>query len=307
MKEYNYTVIIPHYNIPELLRRCLQSIPKRDDTQVIVIDDNSSDETKTKLNKFLNEFDNIELISLNENGGGGKARNAGLEKAKGKYILFADADDYFNYCIGSIFDEYISKDIDLVFFTSNSVESNTYQVSNFTKDKYSIAVRNKDEFKLRYVYGVPWGKLINRSMIVKHDIKFQETFRHNDVGFSYLIGYYAKTINYDQRALYNYTFRNDSVSRNQSYESQKAALYVFGTKYVFLKSKGIQILFPRQIVNILFGLKGHIEKYNDCLNILVDCGITEDVINTQINKEKVRRIFRKIKSLFAKLYVDDFR
>jgi len=40
---YNYSIIIPHYNIPELLMRCLKSIPKRDDIQVIVVDDGSPD------------------------------------------------------------------------------------------------------------------------------------------------------------------------------------------------------------------------------------------------------------------------
>lgn len=45
---YKYSIIIPHYNIPELLQRCLDSIPERDDVQVIVVDDNS-DSSKVDL------------------------------------------------------------------------------------------------------------------------------------------------------------------------------------------------------------------------------------------------------------------
>lgn len=41
--QINYSIIIPHYGIPELLGRCLRSIPERDDIQVIVVDDNSPD------------------------------------------------------------------------------------------------------------------------------------------------------------------------------------------------------------------------------------------------------------------------
>ena len=47
----NYTVIIPHKNIPELLQRCLDSIPERDDIQVIVVDDNS-DESRVSFDHF---------------------------------------------------------------------------------------------------------------------------------------------------------------------------------------------------------------------------------------------------------------
>jgi glycosyltransferase involved in cell wall biosynthesis len=42
MNEINYTIIIPHKNIPDLLKRCLDSIPEQDDRQVIVVDDNSN-------------------------------------------------------------------------------------------------------------------------------------------------------------------------------------------------------------------------------------------------------------------------
>ena len=42
MEIINYTFIIPHKNIPNLLRRCLNSIPRRDDIQIIVVDDNSN-------------------------------------------------------------------------------------------------------------------------------------------------------------------------------------------------------------------------------------------------------------------------
>ena len=49
---YNYSIIIPHKNIPELLQRCLDSIPKREDIQIIVVDDNS-DTNKVDFNSFL--------------------------------------------------------------------------------------------------------------------------------------------------------------------------------------------------------------------------------------------------------------
>ena len=43
MKTFNYSIIIPHRNIPQLLQRCIDSIPSRDDLQIIIVDDNSDD------------------------------------------------------------------------------------------------------------------------------------------------------------------------------------------------------------------------------------------------------------------------
>lgn len=47
--DYQYSIIIPHYNIPHLLERCLWTIPKRSDTQIVVVDDKSNDENLQEL------------------------------------------------------------------------------------------------------------------------------------------------------------------------------------------------------------------------------------------------------------------
>ena len=51
---YNYSFIIPHKNCPDLLQRCVDSIPERDDVQVIVVDDNSDDSKKPSLKNHKN-------------------------------------------------------------------------------------------------------------------------------------------------------------------------------------------------------------------------------------------------------------
>lgn len=84
----NYSVIISHKDIPELLQRCLNSIPQREDIEVIIIDDGS------KAVPVLTRED-AELVALSENGGAGHARNIGLQHAKGNWVLFIDADDFF--------------------------------------------------------------------------------------------------------------------------------------------------------------------------------------------------------------------
>ena len=86
-----------------MLLRCLGSIPIREDVQVIVADDNSDITEVDDVNLFSlpEKYPHVEFIwGKNENGrkGAGYARNLGLEKAKGKWLVFADADDFFNPC-----------------------------------------------------------------------------------------------------------------------------------------------------------------------------------------------------------------
>lgn len=86
------SVIIPVYNREDKILNALNSIPNREDIEIIVIDDCSSDNTV----KVLKQFNNIIIIELNENCGPGNARNKGLDIATGKFITFLDSDDWFN-------------------------------------------------------------------------------------------------------------------------------------------------------------------------------------------------------------------
>ena len=90
-----FSIIIPHKGIPDLLMRCLRSIPVSADIQVIVVDDNSPD-ADTYLERYPElSRPNLEFIRTTKGGGAGYARNIGLDHAKGEWLLFADADDFY--------------------------------------------------------------------------------------------------------------------------------------------------------------------------------------------------------------------
>ena len=96
MAETCFSIIIPHKNIPSLLQRCLDSIPKRDDVQIIVVDDNSNPQ-KVDFEKFPGlDKPNTEAYFDKSGKGAGRARNVGLKHAKGEWVIFADCDDYFH-------------------------------------------------------------------------------------------------------------------------------------------------------------------------------------------------------------------
>ena len=111
-----YSIIIPHKGIPDLLMRCLRSIPVSEDIQVIVVDDNSAD-ADTYLDKYPElSRPYLEFIRTKTGGGAGYARNVGLDRAKGKWLLFADADDFFVEDMHDIISSYVDSEADVIYF-----------------------------------------------------------------------------------------------------------------------------------------------------------------------------------------------
>lgn len=71
-----YSIIIPHKNCPDLLRRCVDSIPEREDVQIIVVDDNSDEGKKQSLKEFKNL--QVVLLDSSQSKSAGRARNVGI-------------------------------------------------------------------------------------------------------------------------------------------------------------------------------------------------------------------------------------
>ena len=113
--KYAFTIIIPHKNVPDLLQRCLDSIPKRDDLHIIVVDDNS-DSKIVDFDRFpgLNN-PQCTVIFTKEGKGAGYARNVALKSSDSKWFLFADADDYFSNDLNAFLNQYKHANADLVF------------------------------------------------------------------------------------------------------------------------------------------------------------------------------------------------
>lgn len=299
----NYSIIIPHYNIPDLLIRCVRSIPERNDVEIIVVDDNSPGGEKYKEMYPDLRRKGLTYIHLAKNVGGGGARNVGLEHAKGKWLLFADADDFFNYCLNDVLDEYVDNPNDIVFFNANSIDTSTYvNTGRFVPQNKEITAflsksNNDIEYQLRYSLGVPWCKLTKHELVKQNKIVFEETPIHNDTQFSYLIGYYAKTIDADIRAIYCLTDREGSVSRVLDAEKYLTRLKVFSKKYTFLTNKGIDFKdwwFIRS--SIEYFSKTNAQDFLDkSKSILEESGISLlDVLASinLINKKNRRRRFK---------------
>ena len=212
----SFSIIIPHKDIPDLLMRCLKSIPVSEDIQVIVVDDNSAD-ADTYLDKYPElSRPYLEFIRTTKGGGAGYARNVGLERAKGKWILFADSDDFFVEDMYDIISSNVDSEADVIYFKNKSVLSEDINVEaerspyvNINIDQY---LSDGDEWPIRAKMYAPWGKMIKRSLVAKHNICFDEIMCYEDDYCSLQIGYYAEVIQVVNRVLYVVTYRSNSLT-----------------------------------------------------------------------------------------------
>lgn len=281
MKHYNYTIIIPHHNIPSLLKRCLASIPIYEDIQTIVVDDNSDIKYRTEMQQLEQDFPYVHFHYLKENGGAGKARNIGLQLAKGKYIIFADSDDYFNYCFTQVLLDYTDSNYDIIYFNANSTDTETYKTtwrSLHLNRMIELYKRNPSKafFKLKYNFGEPWCKMVKKEIILKNQITFDETNIHNDTKYSYLVGFYCKSAHIDERAIYCVTDRIGSVSKRVSADRLIARTMVFSTANSFYRRNNIKFFDERAIRPLIyFILHKQISNANKCCKILLNSGMTK--------------------------------
>jgi glycosyltransferase involved in cell wall biosynthesis len=217
-QKITFSVIIPHKNTPDLLHRCLNSIPRREDIQIIVVDDNS-DETVVDFNNFPGLNDKyVEMYLTKEGKGAGYARNVGLEHAKGKWLLFADADDFFTE---NAFD-YLFAEVDspheIIYFKVTSCYSDTYEpadrgdkINRFVDD--FLKNKTKDtESLIRYKWQMPWGKMMKTEFVSKRNIRFDEVPVSNDAMFSLIAGYLASSIGIINHAIYCVTVSKGSLT-----------------------------------------------------------------------------------------------
>lgn len=307
-----YSIIIPHKNTPHLLERCLKSIPERDDTQVIVVDDNS-DADIVDFTTFpgLN-MTNTEVYFKKEGKGAGYARNIGITKAKGKWLIFADADDFFNKSINEIMDKYINSNVDIVFFQTDTVNSETGARIKSRGNYYNSWLRKSIEQnsildEVRFKINPPWGKFFGKEFVNNNNIRFDEVVTANDVMFSTKCGFIANKIEVDLSTIYCSTIRTGSLDLTHSESNICSRFNVALNHFKYLKSVNkkeyhINIFGPinmfrkldnhssfRKSLKIAFQEMGLINMLNDLFEFLL-LKINKHMKSQQNNKSNLKEV-----------------
>jgi len=162
-KKIKVSVIIPAYNAEKWIRKCLESIPKRKDIEIIVVNDGSTDKTMGYLKNYKAfRYKDLIIIDYGSNKGVSYARNQGIEVADGEYLLMLDSDDYiYPKVFDEIVDNYLDKDYDMVFYDmENNVKYRFLADQNNYQCKYGNFKFIRREFlgDLRYTVGKQYAE-----------------------------------------------------------------------------------------------------------------------------------------------------
>lgn len=237
----NYSIIIPHKNIPFLLQRCLDSIPRRMDIQIIIVDDNSNQD-QVDFSHFPGFGEScVEVYFTKEGRGAGYARNIGMKHAKGKWLLFMDADDYLLEDAFIYFDKYIHSDNDIIFFKPTSVYSDTGDLAD-RHHVYCMMIEEalfcNTEYPLRISHCVPWCKMIHHRLVTDNQITFEEVPASNDVMFALNIGLKADKIAVENNTVYCVTVARGSITNTVNIRNIESVFNVKIRKNIMLKRYG---------------------------------------------------------------------
>lgn len=216
------SVIIPVYNVEKYLEQCVSSVTGNTlkEIEIICVDDGSTDNSPDILKNFAEKDGRVKIITK-ENGGLSSARNAGLNVAAGKYILFLDSDDYLDsYALEYLYCEAAAADLDQLFFGAKLFYDEDYTPVDKTPDytrkadyngvmsgreMFSIMSENAD-FKPSACL-----QIIKRKLLEDNSIRFIEGILYEDNPFTIQCLSLAERVRYDDIAFYNRRMRGNSI------------------------------------------------------------------------------------------------
>lgn len=254
------SVIIPAYNVAEYIEKCLESVCMQtyEKLQIIVVDDNSTDETYDKAKAFLLSDGRITIIRK-ENEGVSVARNLGLKHSVGDYIFFVDGDDTVeSNAIEVLVEALENENADFVTSCYSKWDKfgNRLQDVDFSVGEYDFkSDYERFAFLLKelvpYKVGVEaWGKLFRNSIIKEQRIMFPAKC-HIGEDFAFTAKYilHSERITCIPDRTYRYNVRNDSAMNNQGGFNSRLSQRIYMLKDVwqhieFLGNESYIELFP---------------------------------------------------------------
>lgn len=241
---HKLSIIIPHFNYPKSLRKLLETIIREAvEAQIIVVDDNSTKGIEDYQALIRDFSDKVEFYTNDTgNKGAGAARNVGLSKAEGEWLLFADADDYLLEGWYEAVKGYTDKEYDIVYFVPTSVEEGSSKEGTRHKhyeeliEQYISSDASKNAaVDLKYLSVIPVSKLIRASVVRDNDVRFDEIRNYDDAMFSVMTAFYAKEISADTKHIYCIVEHPGSLTTDKKEDTYELGHLVFCRRNKFLR------------------------------------------------------------------------
>lgn len=286
------TVIVPNYNSGKYIARCLESLLKQKYkvSEVIVIDDCSTDESTDIVKKYMKKNSQIKLEINEENKGVSYTRNKGIALAKSEYLMFCDGDDWY--------------EIDAV---KNMVEALEKYHADYIMACYNIAKNEKEKMMISHKSFFKEGviskkqcvafapmtssaKLIKKSIITENNLSYPEGIKNcEELPIIPVAAMHAKKAVYIDKAVYNYFQRENSASNKKMQEFDFFDITYDLFKKRIPKEYKIELL-QRMTEQLMYGktltlIKNHVNKKEVVIHL--------DKCIMELNGIKISQIIKK--------------
>lgn len=310
------SVIVPVYNAEQYLDECLNSIKAQtySDLEIICVNDGSTDRSKKIVESFCQQDSRFTLLDI-ENNGVSNARNHAIEIAKGKYIMFVDADDWIDAETCEIAIKMIRKhEADVVMwsymsendggpspkkiFNGNKIFETHETVGKLHQRFVGITGKELSHPEMADSLCPVWGKLYKKNVIVDNEVKFVDLEKigtYEDGLFNLeVFGHINKAIYLD--GYYYHYRRNNSNSTTAKYNErlfeQWENLYKIIGEYIKMNhltesyrcalNNRIALGILGQTLNVNSSNKSFLKKQKELKRILKDQEIHNALLNLKI-------------------------
>ncbi len=217
-----FSIIVPVYNVEDYLASCLDSIIDQtyEDFEVIVVNDGTKDNSQDIIDEYVKKDKRIKGFKKT-NGGLSDARNFGVSKAKGEYLLFVDSDDTINQDLLMELNNEIEKcEPELIRFQIAKIDAETHvnpceTFSNITGAEAFKKLAIDDYFV------TACSSCYKKEYWDNNNFKYTLGVYHEDYGLTPYVYIKAKTVSSIGYVGYNYYFRDNSIMNDKNIEKEK--------------------------------------------------------------------------------------
>lgn len=261
-----FSVIVPIYNVEQYLIECVESVLLQDfnDYEIILVNDGSTDGSAEICNKYAEKYPQISVIHK-ENEGNSVARNLGIKRSKGDYVIFLDSDDFWEgtNVLSDLF-EIIKKDNnpDVIFhgLTNRKGIEKEQHIKDFSEIKENNDFVSDFEYLVSngIYYGSVWSKVLKRELLLENNLFFEKGIFFEDVPYCFDLGFHIKTYSIYRSNFYQYRIREGSITYHVDRKKEEHLMEIINKKLDFLISNDNKDLYllklglKRFILNTLY-------------------------------------------------------
>jgi glycosyltransferase involved in cell wall biosynthesis len=284
-----FSIIMPTYNSEKYVAQAIESVLSQTcgDFELIIVDDGSADETYNICQRFAEKDARVTVIAA-EHGGVSAARNRGISKIQGDYVLFIDGDDTWKPDLLSSVQGAIDEQDELLIFGMQHdwyLSDDTYQYSqeHLGDSGETVALHTDDDIDVlfsSYNLASPCNKVFRKELIDKNNLQFSEKCVYlEDLKFNFDYLVHAHNIKVLKKDLYRYRLFTD---KKQILKRQFCGLFVnadelYVSAMAFMESRQLE----PQNVQVIIG-------------VLLNAYINEFLAGTYTAKQRERKAILRI-------------